>query len=232
MAKKHYLKLSKILQKLLYEKRINASELAREVDLPVPTVHRLVTGKSTRPYESSLKPIADYFSIEVTQLLGEKPLPSDEKASTLKSNSNDLEKNLAVSLPLIPWNNLTNLEKMEEYSEIPFLGKISDKGFATIMPDTSMEPLVQRDSIIIFDPLILPTDRSCILIKLHETKAYVLRQLLIDADHKYLKSLNSDLSTFNMRLLHKNDESVACLVESRFNFQADRRSEIATELKT
>lgn len=218
MAKK-YLKLASILKRLLFERDIKPIDLARAVDLPPPTIHRLITGKSTRPYASSLKPIANYFSIEVAQLLGEKPLPADKEPRSLENNLHSLEKSHVTSVPLIPWNNLNNLENKESYSKIPFVGSISKMGFATIMPDTSMGPFIQRDSIIIFDPLIKPTDRNCILVKLHETKAYVLRQLLVDADHKYLKPLNPDLSTFKMRLLHKNDEIVACLLETRFNFQ-------------
>ncbi len=230
MARK-YPKLAFILKKLLFERDIKPVDLARAVNLPPPTIHRLVTGKSTRPYESSLKPIADYFSIEVSQLLGEKPFLSDKKTSDLEKNSNNFKKNHVTSIPLTPWNDLDNFNEKENYSEIPFVGSISKMGFATIMPDTSMEPFIQRNSIIIFDPFIKPTDRNCILVKLHETKAYVLRQMLIDADHQYLKPLNPDLSAFKMKLLHKNDEIIACLVEIRFNVQADGNSEISQELR-
>ena len=230
MAKK-YPKLASILKRLLFERDIKPIDLARAVDLPPPTIHRLVTGKSTRPYESSLKPIADYFSIEVAQLLGEKPFSSDEQEYILEKKADSSEKSHISSVPLIPWNNLDNPESKESYDDVPFIGTISQDGFATIMPDTSMEPFIQRSSIIIFDPLIKPTDRSCILVKLHETKAHVLRQLLIDADNQYLKPLNPDLSTFQMRLLHKSDAVIACLVEIRFNFQGSGNPEIPRELR-
>src|SRR3990167_733887 len=99
---KHYLQLSNILKKLLYDRRINSTELAHAVDLPQPTVHRLVTGKSTRPYRSSLEPIAEYFAIDVEQLLGEKPLPSGISASHGIAN-----------IPLIPWEDLSIRDKSD-----------------------------------------------------------------------------------------------------------------------
>ena len=69
MAKK-YLNLGKILKKLLLERDLKPADLSRAVHIPPPTIHRLITGKSTRPYASSLKPIADFFSISVEQQLG------------------------------------------------------------------------------------------------------------------------------------------------------------------
>lgn len=228
---KEYPKLSSILKRLLYERDIKPVDLARAVDLPPPTIHRLITGKSTRPYESSLKPIADYFDIEVDQLLGEAPLPGDQEKDASEEDSHHLGKSRISSIPLIPWQFLTNRENEEQFETIPFVGAISKKGFSTIMPDTSMEPFIQRNAIVIFDPFIQPTDRSCILVKLHETKAFVVRQLLIDADHQYLKPLNPDLSAFKMRLLDKKDTVIASLIEIRFNIQAKDNPLVIGELQ-
>ena len=217
---KHYFQLSKILKKLLYDNRMNSTDLAEAVDLPQPTVHRLVTGKSTRPYRSSLEPIAEYFAIDIDQLLGEKPLPLGASAS------HDI-----ASLPLIPWEDLSVRHKNEGYSSIPFVGAISSTGFATTMPDTSMEPLIPRNAVLIFDPELKSIDRSYVLVQLGETKSYVLRELLIDGDYQYLKPLNPDLSMFKMRLLDKKDEIVACLVEVRHNFRSNN-NQTTLEKKT
>ena len=160
---KHYLQLSKILQKLLYIKRINTSELAREVDLPVPTVHRLVTGKSTRPYPSSLKPIADYFSLNVEQLLGEEPIPEwGENEARLPSTER------IKIIPIISWNNIINLNEAigKSIKKIATIGNISDKSFALIMNDHSMEPLFPKNTVLLFDPFKKSVDRSYVLVSL------------------------------------------------------------------
>lgn len=231
MAKK-YPKLGSIIKRLLFERDIKSIDLARAVNLPPPTIHRLITGKSTRPYLSSLKPIADYFAINVAQLLGEESLPSDLSANNDKTILRDNEKTIITKISLIPWNNLKYWEKKDNNIEIPFVGSISKLGFSTIMPDSSMEPIIQKNSIVIFDPSLKPIDRSYVLVKLHEINAYVLRQLLIDAEHRYLKSLNPDLNTFKMRLLDQNDDVIACLVETRQNFQPENNSATSQELTT
>ena len=214
MAKK-YVALGNTLKKLLFERNMKPVDLARQINLPPPTIHRLITGKSTRPYQSSLKPIANFFSITVDQLLGEEPLTKIEIGDTDTIEKNDLK-----TIPVLSWgipNGSTNVESFNK--RIVVSNDISDKSFALIMADTSMEPLFQQGSILIFDPCVQYQDRSYILVELFDSRLYVFRQLLIDADHKYLKPLNPDLSTFKMRLLNNNDKIVACLVEARYNFQ-------------
>lgn len=209
MAKK-YLHLGNILKRLLFDKDMKPVDLAREVNIPPPTIHRLVTGKSTRPYKSSLKPIADYFSLTVDQLIGEEPL---EPATSSPTNLTTFRE-----IPLIPWNEMEGDVK-NKYEKIPFVGKISEVGFATILPDFSMEPMFTAGSVLIFDPKKPCKDRSFILVKLNEINMVVFRQLLIDLEHKYLKPLNPDLNVFKMRMLGDKDEILATLIEARQIFQ-------------
>jgi SOS-response transcriptional repressor LexA len=217
MAKK-YTKLSEILRTLLFERNMKAVDLAREVDLPQPTVHRLVTGKSTRPYKSSLKPIADYFDITVEQLVGEKSLAAIEARQSTQTLSDSKIKNI----PIVAWNEAGNLKQATEKTTDTVVvgGNVSADSFALIMPDYSMEPLFPKGAVLIFDPKLKETDRCFALVKLHNTATPVFRQLLIDADHQYLKPLNPDLNAFQMRLLDKNDTILACLLESRYQHQA------------
>ena len=206
MAKK-YIHLGKILKKLLFDKGIKPADLAREVNLPSPTVHRLVTGKSTRPYKSSLNPIADFFSISVDELTGEVPLKSNENATTLKT---------IHYLPLLSLENLENdINDKKIVENIPFTGNISKNGYAIMLNDSSMEPLFSRGSMLLFDPEKTFKDRSYVLVKLHESSAPVFRQLIIDLDRRYLKPLNPDLNTFKMRLLGEKDIIIATLIEAR-----------------
>jgi SOS-response transcriptional repressor LexA len=203
---KPYLKLSSILKKLLYERHMHSTDLAQAVNLPQPTIHRLVTGKSTRPYLSSLEPIAQYFSIEVAQLIGEKPLPF---STTLLDQ--------ITQVPFMSWKNIVTQEIDVNHPPIPFIGSISKKCFATAMPDVSMEPLIPHGSLLILDPELVANDRSYILVRLQEENQMVLRELLIDGDHQFLKPLNSHFTSFKMQLLNKDDEVLACLVEIRHN---------------
>jgi SOS-response transcriptional repressor LexA len=214
MAQK-YLKLGNILKRLLFDNNMKAVDLAREVNIPAPTIHRLLTGKSTRPYKSSLLPIADYFSVKVEQLTGEEPILGVQTSEQGQPGSADVEKIHYITL--IPWESLDLLSSNDQnsFEKLPFFGKISDNGCATIIQDSSMEPVFARGSLLIFDTKKLPKDRSYVLVQLHDSKQFVFRQLLMDAEHKYLKPLNPDLNTFKMRLLGSEDKIVAALVEAR-----------------
>jgi SOS-response transcriptional repressor LexA len=216
MAKK-YLTLSSTLKKLLFDRNLKPVDLARELNMPPPTIHRLITGKSTRPYQSSLKPIADFFSITIEELLGEKSL-----ASITQTTKNQIIESNLRTIPILKWDKSLESAYIDPANKrIIVSNDINEKAFGLIMADFSMEPLFQLGSILIFDPQLIPHDRSYILAKLTDTNSYLFRQLLIDADHQYLKPLNPDLSNFKMKLLENNDKVLACLVESRFNFQSN-----------
>lgn len=218
---KHYLQLSKILKKLLYDRRMNPSELAREVQMPTPTIHRLVTGKSTRPYRSSLEPIANYFHISVDQLIGNEPLTASWPTSS--NNALSPEPSSIKLAPLLDWDHLSDLNKASEFAKkfVPIVGNVSKDCFSLLMPDHSMEPLFPEQTILIFDPDKKPYDRSYVLIQLEEVSVPIFRQLLIDIDKRYLKPLNHELSTYKMRLLGSKDIILATLFESRNNYSKD-----------
>ncbi|QLH42299.1 MAG: helix-turn-helix domain-containing protein [Coxiellaceae bacterium] len=215
---KHYHKLSKVLQRLLFERRMKPVDLAREVDLPQPTVHRLISGKSTRPYRSSLEPIAAYFSITVDQLLGEQPLDEAEHAK-LPTKVQFKE------IPMIKWDAIEGYlqQGLAKDHDAYVMGapSLSDHAFATVLEDSSMEPVFPKNSTLIFDPTQTAKDRNYVLIQLKEVKLPIFRQLLIDGKDQYLKPLNPDLSSFKMRLLEEGDMIVAVLIEARTSFHQD-----------
>ena len=214
MAKK-YEKLGSILKKLLFQKDMRSVDLARAVNLPPPTIHRLITGKSTRPHDSSLNPIADFFGVTPDQLLGVAPLDSEEEKDTKTSPT------VAgfQTIHLLTWESLAFPKAERKAQNYIAVGNMSGESFALTMPDFSMEPLFDKGCTLIFDPLVKPSDRSYVLIKTVGSGTYIFRQLLIDGDHRYIKSLNPDISASSMRLLNSEDEIIACLVETRSNFQ-------------
>lgn len=189
---------------------MTCAQLAREVKLPVPTIHRLVTGKTTRPYRTSLKPIADYFSINIDQLLGNEPIPN--------ISATELDADSIKKIPLIAWNEATTTDSKENSNQhILSTGIISSQCFALLMEDYSMEPLFPKSTILIFDSLKQALDRSYVLVKLIDKEIPTFRQLLIDVDYRYLKPLNPDLNNYKMRVLNDKDTIIACLFESRIN---------------
>ncbi len=58
MMKETHGTLDEILSRLLFEKKMRAMDLARELNIPQPTIHRIATGKSTTPHIGTLEPNA------------------------------------------------------------------------------------------------------------------------------------------------------------------------------
>lgn len=57
---------------------IKSAELARKTGIGQPVIHRLMTGVTENPQVLTIKPIADYFSVTLDQLLGYCPLSQSQ----------------------------------------------------------------------------------------------------------------------------------------------------------
>ena len=199
-------KISEVLSKLLFERRMKATELAREIDIPQPTLHRIISGKSPNPHSSTVEPIAEFFNVTVDQLKGNIPI-----GETLPPS-----KQTVTQIPLYNWDDLSARSTNAQPTHY-VIGShdTSNEAFAVNMNDSSMEPQFPRGSILILDPNKPANDRSYALIQLSEEGVFIFRQLLVDANHQFLKPLNPDLNAFPMRLLGEEDSVIGVLIEAR-----------------
>ena len=68
-------KLQRTLQRLMAHHQIKSgSDLARQLDIPPPTINRLLSGQVTDPRCSTLILLADYFDVTIEQILGREKL--------------------------------------------------------------------------------------------------------------------------------------------------------------
>lgn len=197
--------LSNKLRELLFERNITPTELAKNAGLPIPTVHRMVTGKTQHPNEKALEAVSQFFGISVVELVH-----AENNAEIKIPVNSDFKK-----IPVLSWEQLTpTIENRVSESDI-VVKYVSGKAFALIMQDYSMKPFVEKGSLLIFDPELQPDDRSYCLVKLADPDVYVLRQVLIDLDKIFIKSLNKELERKTIRLLSGEDKVIARLVEIR-----------------
>lgn len=199
-------KLGDVLKKLLRHRKLTVSELSRHTGIVQPVIYRMTTGETDNPKLATLLPIANYFNVNISQLIGEEPLEDE----------NDTMQQKTSKIPLLNWTNAQLYKEIiPNQPKTVIATGVSEQAFALVMPNTSMEPMFQRESLLIFDPLIEPQDRSFVLVSLGVTESAVFRQLIIDVNQRYLKPLNPDFSLFKMRLLDAQDKIIAILVESR-----------------
>lgn len=218
---KCYPYLSSTLKTLLYEQRLSLTDLANKVNLPLPTVHRLVTGKTKRPYRNSLIPIAEYFSITIEQLLGEEPIEESKLKREIKSSGN--------ILPVHKWSELNDVFYPSISNAVePQAGQ--KRLFALIQNDDSMIPLFPEGTELIFNSSIKSHDKSFVLAYRASTGDFLFRQLLVDDNHRFLKPLNPDPNTYKMSLLDTNDCILATLQESRIKHVNDNNLAVGNKL--
>lgn len=96
--------------------------------------------------------------------------------------------------------------------------KASDKTFAVRMKGSSMEPVFPEGTLLIIDPNKELINRNYVLVLLRSEKEVIFKQLLLDGDKKFIKSLSSDFVGIRPQLLEPDDKIIGSLVQARMNY--------------
>jgi len=197
-------KVGQILNRLMAEKNIRVAELARRINLPQPTIHRISTGVCEHPHLSSLEPIANFFSITINQLKGHEPIYWLDHIS---------------KVPLLSWGDVliwqANKNQIKDVELILTDANVGRMGYALKMQDSSMDPVFPKNTILITDPEKISKDRSFVIAKLRNHPEAIFRQLLIDTGDRYLKSLSPDFDQYKMTKLCDDDEILGVVVQAK-----------------
>lgn len=206
-------KLRQNLKNFLVKSRLSENELSRRTGVPQQVINRIMSGINTNPKIATLMPIANYFMISLSQLIGDTPLPQEVKLNTSHLGWNEI--------PLIEWNMLCNARSNNIDSinnkRILVDTNVSSDCFAVILRGNSMEPRFPKGTILIFDKSKKIKSTSFGLFYIHSTNEIVFRQLFIKGKNNYLKCLNQKMSCSNLTLLNSNDEYIALLIQSKLN---------------
>ena len=192
--------LSQTLQQLMTEHRIRMADLSRETGISPPVINRLVNSITTNPNVDTLRPLANYFSISISQLMGDEPL----------------EKNPHHKIAIIDWNYLFEWQTQKNthavighiYSE----HSLSTQAFALRLTNSSMEPRFPKGSILIVNPDSEPQDHDHVIVRLTNQDKPLFKQVLFDGDTVYLKSYNRDIQVIK---INNNFTITGVVVETR-----------------
>lgn len=201
--------IADILRELLSSKGLSVSELARLINVPQPTVQRIVSGTHTRPHVKTIHTIANYFGITERQLRGFAPIPW----------LNTQHKRAIKEIPLLTLTQATSWpESNTKHDDTLIIDiKTSEQAYALKMPDGSMEPLIPKGSVLIVDPKRTPQYRSIVVVKIKNNTEAFIRQLIIDAKNCYIKTLSQEFEHFKMALLEPTDSVLGVVVEVRLH---------------
>lgn len=204
-------KLSSLLDKLMIQQDLSESELSRRTGISQPAIHRLVSGKNNNPKLTTLLPIANFFKISLSQLIGEDELPKNLLSPTDEKSYSHLAKvSLLEWKDILEWPKNKKLISTLEY-KCTTAHALSENSYALKIEDNAMSPIYPEGTIIIVDPLLEPKNNDLAIIYLNNHKTSVFRQLLIDINQVYIKPFNPDLKNI---LLNKNYKILGVVVQS------------------
>ncbi|HAT9143015.1 TPA: helix-turn-helix domain-containing protein [Legionella pneumophila subsp. pneumophila] len=205
--------LSNNLQQLMrIHGNTSVSELARLTGIPQPTIHHILTGSTKNPRKKALEELSRFFSISVEQLIGQEPLPT--------IIPDGVKKDLQISaIPIVDWNVLkkwpASKADIRDNQEILLNKTIANDSFALIIPDDSMLPRFQQNTLLIFDSGKTPKDRDFVIVHLSKDNKIDFNRLFYENNSFYLRH---DLGDGNLQLTKldpSHDRIIGVLIEER-----------------
>jgi SOS-response transcriptional repressor LexA len=167
--------------KLMLEKNIVISQLARAVNIPQPTLYRLLKGKTSDIKLSTLIEIADFFSISITDIA--KP------NFTHASEANNVT--AYQSVPILSWREIDTYPLKNENKNnycYPSV-KCSERAFA-LKSKTAFERIFSKDTIFVVDPNVEAVDGDFVIVCYKNTLEATIRTLVIDGPVMELRKIH------------------------------------------
>lgn len=194
---------------------ISVSELARLTGIPQPTIHHILTGSTKNPRKKALDELSRFFSVSVEELTGLEPLPA--------IIPDMVKKDLQIStVPIIQWDLLkswpANKATNEDQQEILLEKKIANDSFALVIPDASMEPVFQQNTLLVFDSGKPPKDRDFAIVHLSKENTIEFNRLFSENNSLYLRHDLGDGNLHLTKIDSSKDRILGILIEARIQY--------------
>ena len=201
--------LNRQLRQLLCQAGLSENELARRTGVAQQVINRLLSGENTNPKLSTLRPLAQYFDVSISELLGE---PRSSATGSMMHSIPFLHDN--IWRDDVAWS-----ERLKTGEQVWVDCEPRAALFALRMPDDTMEPQFSAGTLLIFDPHAQAVSGDFVLWKTRPSEVS-LRQYFFHEAQQYIKSLNPVSEDYELRACDLNDRYFACLIQSRTNYFA------------
>ena len=205
------LNLNRNLLALMTNNGVSLTVLSRNTGIAIPTIKRLQADPTTNPTLSTLLPIAKFFGVSVNQLV-EGDFNPNEFYGYSENQGN------WIKVPIIEWEQSLHWppEKKSTIKSKDILVDIDvgENPYALIVEHDDW-PGIPKDSILIINSSIAPTNKDYAII--YKENGYItLKQILVDENKRYLKSLTPGLPT---ALFDDSHKSLGVLIQIRKNIK-------------
>ncbi|HEX4046037.1 MAG TPA: helix-turn-helix domain-containing protein [Gammaproteobacteria bacterium] len=199
-------KLSKNLDLLMAEGLLNAEELSRRIGLPASTIKKIRNNSDSNPTLSTLSPLAKYFSLSISQLVGDEPIPTTRIKGSYKIDEEKL-----YHVPIISWQDSITWPSSEKQPQQTATTEhlYSKNAYALIVEEDDWENLAKGTAILV-DPALEAEHRDFVIIFKKGQKIPTLKQVLFDEGHIYLKPITKG---YNIAALSSEHRILGIIVE-------------------
>lgn len=190
---------------------ISVTQLARAINVPQPTLHRLLAGETCDPRASTLSALADFFDVKIDYFLCE------NASSLIESNY--------PHIPILEWEESTkHTATIKAICENPDIDKrkwvqvdikLSPNSFA-LLSKKSISTMFPMGAILIIDTGIKPCDGDFVLFTDESGKNPTIRELIIDGSEKILRAFTSELLPMK---LSKETVIIGVLAQMKLNYK-------------
>lgn len=176
---------------LMTAQGITEAELARRTQIPQATLHKILAGKTSDPRASTLKTLAEYFSVSVDAIIGCCHIIHHEVREPEASYADD-KAQLAYRIPLISWDialktpeftDKLSAQDWQEWVMVEFM----PQGLYALSSKTSMTARFPKGSILIVDSNAKPSDGDALIVHYPDTDEATLREFLSDEPQQFLR---------------------------------------------
>lgn len=207
------IELKSNLSKLLLKEALSENELARRTGIAQQIINRILSGENRNPKLATLSPIAKYFNISISQLIGESELENNSLPPLQLSNLREI--------PIIDFNLLETyplLELIHQSNETIISDKtINEKQlFAIKLIENLIEPKCPSGSLLIFDMKKKPIHGDFVLLKIPHHPIGI-RQYFIKEERCYINDFNSARQDFQTMTLNEH-HCLGVLIQSRVSY--------------
>lgn len=187
--------LSYNLKNLLLSHQMSENELARRTGISQQVINRILSGQNINPTIATLRPLANYFSVTISQLLSEANFDDQTNINYLNT----------TKIPLINWQNC--------HEQIFNTNNIKHS-FALIMENDKLEPFIPAKSILIFDRTKKLKDKDYAIIYISEQKKVIFNRIFFDNNAFFIKNEQHNETNLTKLSLGK-DQLMGILLEIR-----------------
>ena len=215
-SKINFNKIGDIITELMEFHNMDAVELSLKTGVPTSTISRLRSPSDRSPNLSSLMPIADFFDVTISQLIGE------DSINYINDMDNDeITSSSKLLIPVLDEDTIEDYinNKEIEFESISIDLPVNETSFAYLLNGNAMEPEFPDKTLLIIDPTIEPENLDFILLITTHKKKPIFRQILIEGGERYIKASNPLFNDFN-KLSNPNDKILGVMVQSRRNFKS------------